>query len=237
MAEAPRETPSGRLAGLAAFSVHVFTASGAALALLALAAATNRDWPLMFALLGIALIVDGVDGTIARHLRVAERLPRWSGDTLDLVVDFVTYVFVPAYAIAAGALLPPVLALPGAIVIVVTGALYFADRRMKTADYYFHGFPAVWNAAAFYLFLLRPEPWIAAFAVAVLAVATFLPIPFVHPLRVGRFRILNIVMLAAWSVLAVVAVSRGMMPGIWITGGLCAIGLYFLGAGLLRRAE
>jgi len=237
MPEAPRETPSGRLAALAAFSVHVFTASGAALALLALAAATNRDWPLMFALLGIALIVDGIDGTIARRLRVAERLPRWSGDTLDLVVDFVTYVFVPAYAIAAGALLPPFLALPGAIVIVVTGALYFADRRMKTADYYFHGFPAVWNAAVFYLFLLRPEPWIAALAVAVLAVATFLPIPFVHPLRVGRFRILNIVMLAAWSVLALVAVSRGMMPGIWITGGLCVIGLYFLGAGLLRRAE
>jgi phosphatidylcholine synthase len=236
MPDGASEAPS-RLATLAAFSVHVFTACGAALALLALVAAVNRDWPLMFGLLGAALIVDGVDGALARHVRVAERLPRWSGDTLDLVVDFVTYVFVPAYAIAAGALLPPLLALPAAIIIVVTGALYFADRHMKTADNYFRGFPALWNLAAFYLFLLRPEAWIAALAVALLALATFLPFPFVHPFRVGRWRIVTLALLAAWAVLALLALSRGMMPPFWITAGLCAIGLYFLGVGLLRRAD
>ena len=116
----------------------------------------------MFLCLGVALIVDGIDGTMARRVRVAELLPRWSGDVLDLVVDFVTYVFVPAYAIAAGGLLPDLLALPAGIVIVVTGALYFADREMKTADNYFRGFPALWNVVAFYLFLLRPPPWLAA---------------------------------------------------------------------------
>jgi phosphatidylcholine synthase len=236
MPDEPRETPSRR-AALTAFSVHVFTASGAVLALLALVAAVDRDWPLMFGLLGLALIVDGVDGTLARHLRVAERLPRWSGDTLDLVVDFVTYVFVPAYAIAAGGLLPPLLALPAAIVIVVTGALYFADRRMKTADNYFRGFPALWNLAAFYLFLLRPDPWIAAVAVALLAAASFMPFPFVHPFRVARLRFLTLALVAAWAVLAVIALSRGMMPPFWITAGLCAIGLYMLGSGLLRRTE
>ena len=139
-----------------AFAVHVFTASGAALALAALIYAVQGKWPAMFACLGVALIVDGVDGTIARRFKVAEVLPRWSGDVLDLVVDFVTYVFVPAYAIVASGLLPPPLALPAGIVIVVTGALYFADRNMKTADNYFCGFPALWNAAAFYLFLLKP---------------------------------------------------------------------------------
>jgi phosphatidylcholine synthase len=230
-------TPPSGLATLPAFLVHIFTASGAALALLALVAAVEHDWPLMFGLLGAALIIDGVDGTLARHLRVAERLPRWSGDTLDLVVDFVTYVFVPAHALAAGALLPPLLALPAAIVIVVTGALYFADRHMKTADNYFRGFPALWNTVAFYLFLLRPEPWIAALAVALLTALTFVPVPFVHPFRVGRLRIVNVALLAAWSILALLALSRDMTPGPWITGGLCAIGLYFLGAGLLRRAD
>src|SRR5436305_11388604 len=84
-----------RFARAGAFAVHVFTASGAALAFLALIAAAARQWPLMLLCLGIALIVDAIDGTLARRLRVAERLPRWSGDTLDLVVDFVTYVFVP----------------------------------------------------------------------------------------------------------------------------------------------
>src|SRR6266446_4244578 len=106
-----------------AFAVHVFTAAGAALALGALIYAARGQWAAMFLCLGIALIVDGVDGTIARWLKVAERLPRWSGDVLDLVVDFVTYVFVPAYAIVVGGLLPEMLAMPAGIIIVVTGAL------------------------------------------------------------------------------------------------------------------
>jgi phosphatidylcholine synthase len=237
MADAPDETPQSLLATLAAFSVHIFTACGAALALISLVAATDRNWPLMFGLLGLALIVDGIDGTFARYLRVAERLPRWSGDTLDLVVDFVTYVFLPAYAVAAGGLLPPLLALPAAIVIVLTGAIYFADRQMKLPGNYFRGFPALWNLAAFYLFLLRPQPWIAAAAVAVLAVATFLPFPFVHPFRVGRWRVPTIALVVIWSALALMAVLRGMMPGPFITAALCAIGLYFLGVGLLRRVE
>jgi phosphatidylcholine synthase len=147
---------SGRLQP--AFLVHVLTASGAALALLALYAAVHGRWSEMFAWLALALVVDAVDGPLARYFRVAETLPRWSGDTLDLVVDFLTYVFVPAYAIAAGGLLGFPLDRAAGIVIVVTGGLYFADRRMKTHDNYFRGFPALWNCAAFYLFLLRPGP-------------------------------------------------------------------------------
>src|SRR3954465_2415608 len=146
----------------------------------------------MFMCLGIALVVDGVDGTIARRLEVAETLPRWSGDALDQVVDFVTYVFVPAYAIVSGGLLPQPLALPAGIVIVVSGALYFADREMKTADNYFRGFPALWNLVAFYLFVLRPASWLAAVAVALFAVLTFASFKFVHPMRVRRLRMLNI---------------------------------------------
>ncbi len=116
------------------FAVHVFTAAGAALALAALIYAVGEQWAAMFLCLGIALIVDAVDGTIARWLKVAEVFPRWSGDVLDLVVDFVTYVFVPAYAIAAGGILPQSLAVPAGVIVVITGALYFADRQMKTAD-------------------------------------------------------------------------------------------------------
>jgi phosphatidylcholine synthase len=229
--------PGSRASNAAAFAVHIFTASGAALGLLALLAAVASNWALMFAFLGAALFVDAVDGALARRLEVAERLPRWSGETLDLVVDFVTYVFVPAYAVAGGGLMPAFLSVPLAIVIVVSGALYFADRRMKTADNYFRGFPALWNAAAFYLFLLRPDPWIAAGAVALLAVLTFVPVPFLHPFRVRRMRAFNALLIVAWSALAVVALLRDMMPGSWITGGLCAIALYFLGAGLLRRPQ
>jgi len=180
--------------------------------------------------LGVALIIDGVDGTLARRLRVAELLPRWSGELLDFVVDFPTYVFVPAYAIAAGGLLPPAAALPLGLIVTVTGALYFADRRMKTPDSYFRGFPALWNIAAFYLFLLKPPPWLGA-----ASTATFAPVHFVHPVRVPRWRMLNLAALMLWGVLALFALEQNLDPPAWAGAALAAIGVYFVIVGLLRR--
>jgi phosphatidylcholine synthase len=219
----------------AAFAVHVFTACGAACALLALIAAVRADWPKMFVWLGVALIIDGVDGTFARRLRTAELLPRWSGEVLDLVVDILTYVFVPAYAIATSGLLPPVLAIPLGALIVITGSLYFADRQMKTADYYFRGFPALWNVAAFYLFLLKLPPWFCALAVVALAALTFVPFHVVHPLRISHLRAITIVALVVWALLAVIAVADGLAPGLWTVAILCALAIYFVGIGFLRR--
>jgi phosphatidylcholine synthase len=219
----------------AAFAVHIFTACGAGCALLALLAAVRADWPHMFVWLGIALIIDGIDGTFARHLRVAELLPRWSGDVLDLVVDILNYVFVPAYAMTAGGLLPHAVAIPLGLLIVVTGTLYFADRLMKTSDYYFRGFPALWNVTAFYLFLIKPSPWLGVVPVAALAALTFMPIHVIHPVRIQHFRGLTMAALGAWAVLAVIALARGLEPGFWTVAGLCLLGVYLVGIGFLRR--
>ena len=205
------------------------------MALVALILATGGQWSAMFVCLGLALIVDAVDGPLARAFKVAEVLPRWSGDTLDIVVDFVTYVFVPAYAIAGSGLMPPALALPAGIVIVVTGAIYFADRDMKTADNFFRGFPVLWNLAAFYLDLLQPAEWLTAAAVALLAILTFAPIKFLHPLRVARLRTLNIVLLALWAALAIIAAVDDLSPGPYVIWGLVLIAVYFFGVGLLPR--
>jgi phosphatidylcholine synthase len=220
---------------LAAFAVHTFTACGAACALLALVAAADAAWTRMFVWLGIALAIDGVDGTFARQFRVAETLPRWSGDTLDFVVDFATYVLVPAYAIAIGGLLPPSVALLLGLVIAVTGALYFADRQMKTADSYFRGFPALWNVAAFYLFLLKPPPWIGVLAIVILATATFAPIYFVHPIRVRRWRLATLAILAAGVLLALFALEQNLNPPAWVAAALAATAVYVVAVGLLRR--
>lgn len=220
---------------LRAFAVHVLTASGAALAFLALILATGGQWSAMFLCLGIALVVDGIDGPLARKLKIAEVLPRWSGDTLDIVVDFVTYVFVPAYAIAGSGLLPPELALAAGIVIVITGAIYFADRTMKTEDNFFRGFPVLWNLAAFYLDLLTPSEWISAAIVVALAVLTFAPIRFLHPLRVTRLRTLNVVLLGVWAALALVALAQNLEPAPYVTWVLVAIAAYFFAIGLLPR--
>ena len=187
--------------------------------------------------LGVALVIDGVDGTFARRLRVAETLPRWSGEMLDFVVDYATYVFVPAYAIAAGGLMPQPVALAAGLIVAVTGAIYFADRSMKTSDGYFRGFPALWNLAAFYLFLLKPAPWLGAAAVVILAAASFAPIYFVHPVRLRRWRALNLAMLVLWAALAVFALMRDLDPPAWVAAALGAIALYFVIVGLLRDAR
>ena len=216
-----------------AFLVHVFTACGAVLALLALVAAVRHEWAQMFLWLGAALIVDGFDGMLARALNVKERVPRWSGDILDLVVDFLSYVFVPAYAVAASGLLSGAWAIAAAATIVITGALYFADTRMKSDDNHFIGFPPVWNLIAFYLLLLQPPAWATLLAIAVFAALTFLPIPFVHPFRVRTWRPVTVALLVLWSALGLAAVLHGLSPPLWATAALCVIGLYFLLAGLL----
>jgi len=225
---------TGKMGSALAFGIHILTAAGAGLAFLALVFATLGAWSAMFATLGLALIVDGIDGPLARRLRVAERLPRWSGDVLDLVVDFLTYVFVPAYAIAFSALMPMGLAVPCCLLIVVTGALYFADRDMKMAGHYFRGFPAVWNLVAFYLFVLTPPPLIAAAIIVALAGLSFAPVPFVHPLRVGARRTLTLAALALWAALAALTLWRGLAPGPWVIVALCLLAAYFLLTGLVR---
>src|SRR5580700_8707098 len=212
----------------AAFAVHIFTALGGACALLALLAAVRTEWQAMFIWLGIALIIDGVDGTFARRLHVAEVLPRWSGDVLDLVVDILNYVFVPAYAVAASGLVPPVVAIPLGILIVVTGSLYFADRRMKTSDYYFRGFPAIWNVAVFYLFVLKPQPLPATVSIVMLAVFTFIPFHVMHPMRIPHLRVITLVALAVWALLAAYAVATNLDPGLWTQTGLCFLAIYFI---------
>src|SRR5260370_23732220 len=197
----------------AAFSVHIFTALGAGIALLALLEAVREHWAAMFAWLGLALVVDALDGPIARRIDVARVQPNWSGEVLDLVVDFVTYVFVPAYAITASGLLFPVAAPLLGAGIVVSGALYFADRRMKSADNHFRGFPALWNAAAFYLFLLHLPPAPSSLAVAALIALTFVPFHVVHPIRVVRLRGLTLSLLAVWAVRAIIAIASDFDVG------------------------
>jgi phosphatidylcholine synthase len=217
---------ASRSARLAAFGVHLLTALGVGLALVALLEAVREHWAAMFVWLGIALIVDGIDGPLARRLDVARLQPDWSGDTLDFVVDYVTYVFVPAYAIAASGLLLPIAAPVLGVGIVMSSALYFADRRMKTEDNHFRGFPALWNAAAFYLFLLKPSPVWGTLAIALLIALTFVPIRVLHPVRVTRLRRLNLVLIAVWAILAIVTVIADFDVPLPVSAALCAIGLY-----------
>lgn len=220
---------------MAAFSVHIFTAMGAGVALLALMEAVREHWTNMFGWLGVALIIDAIDGPIARRLDVVRLQPNWSGEVLDLVVDFVTYVFVPAYAITASHLLLPLAAPILGIGIVISSALYFADRRMKSADNHFRGFPGLWNAAAFYLFLLHLPPVWSSLGVAILIALTFAPFHVLHPVRVARLRWLTLWLMAAGAALALYTLACDFDVGAPIVVALCAIAAYVVGSDAVIR--
>jgi phosphatidylcholine synthase len=232
MTSARKVLPVRRVAG---FSVHVFTASGAAVALLALDAAIERHFPICFAWLGLALFIDGIDGTLARVAKVKETAATIDGAILDLVVDFLTYVLAPVVALWRSDLMPSATAFSIGLVVVTASALYFADTRMKTDDHWFRGFPAIWNVFAFYLFVLRwPWPINAALTLAATA-AMFAPVVFVHPLRVRRLRPLTIAATIAWLALAAVAIVEGLHPDLWVKIGLAALAVYFLALPFARR--
>src|SRR5882762_8300075 len=231
----PDSSPASQRLRAAAFSVHLFTALGGGIALLAMLEAVREHWANMFGWLGLALIIDGIDGPLARRFDVVRLQPNWSGETLDLVVDFVTYVFVPAYAITASGMLLPVAAPILGIGIVVSSALYFADRRMKASDNHFRGFPALWNVAAFYLFVLHLPAALSSLAVAVLIALTFAPFHVLHPVRVVRLRWLTLWLLAVWAVLAIYTLAHNFDVGAPIIAGLCAIALCVVGSDAVIR--
>jgi phosphatidylcholine synthase len=217
-----------------ALGVHLFTASGALWGFLALVAAVRGNMQEMWLWLAVALFVDGIDGTMARRVGVETAMPRYSGVYLDLVVDFLTYVLVPTYALATSNLLPVGWNIAAAAIILVTSAMYFASNEMKTDDAWFRGFPAIWNVVVFYLFLYEPPPWATFAAVVVLGVLTFAPVVFVHPFRVALLRGLTIALLAIWSIAAVFAIYAEMQPPSFVIWILTAIAIYFLGLGVLR---
>ena len=183
-----------------AWAIHAFTASGAVLAFLAWRAVEDGRFRLALLYLGVALVVDGVDGTLARLAGVKQRTPGIDGTTLDLVVDYLTYVFVPAIMIyRAGLIAPPYDAV--AVAAILLSSLYtFARTDMKTADNFFRGFPALWNAVAFYLFLLHPGSVASVIVVALFCALTFAPICFVHPVRVRAYQPWLGVLTVIWGI-------------------------------------
>ena len=219
-------------AEIRAFSVHILTASGSFLAFLGVVAAAEKHFVDMFWWLGLALFVDGIDGPIARKVRVKEVLPNWSGDTLDNIIDYVTYVLLPAFALYQSDMIGEPWSFVAAGAIVVSSAIYYADTGMKTEEYFFSGFPVVWNMVVFTLFVIGATETTASILVFVSVVLTFLPINFLHPVRVKRLRRLNILVLVIWSALSIYALLLHFTTPTWVVYGVAASGLYlyFIGA-------
>lgn len=213
---------------VAAALIHLLTASGAALALLALLAATEKNWQAMFVWLGIAMIVDGIDGPLARRIQVERVLPRFSGERLDLIVDYLNYVAVPAFVLVISDLLPPAFRLPAAIAVLLSSLFHVGDRSGKTEQGYFVGFPAIWNIVLLYLFSFAPRPSLAVAIVAILIALTFVPMLYVHPLRVARGRWMTLCATILWAVAAIGATANPFPSPAWVRLLLSLTAAYFI---------
>ncbi len=195
-----------------AWGVHLFTMSGAVCGFLALTHIINNNPKDAIWWLILALIIDGVDGTLARKFAVTEHLPNVDGVTIDNIVDYFTYVIVPAVYIWWLPVMPEGWGIPAAALILMTSQYHFSDLRHKTHDNYFRGFPALWNLVIFGFYVFMPEPWTAlAFTVA-FAVFTFVPLKFVHPFRVEHLKRTNLTMATIGSIALIIAVWTAPEP-------------------------
>ena len=218
-----------------ALAVHLLTATGAVLAMLAMLAAADQKWDLMFLWLVVALIVDGVDGPLARHFHVKTMWPTYDGVLLDLIIDYLTYVFIPAFALFQSGLLPGWTGWCAIIVITYASVIYFADTRMKTTDKSFAGFPACWNMVVLVLFALEPNFYLMTGIIVVLAATMFTNLKFVHPVRTERWRRVTLPVALAWVAFAGRAAWVDFAEGDIAHWGLALTSLYLLLAGVAQQ--
>ena len=218
-----------------ALSVHLFTATGAVFAMLAMLAAADAKWSLMFLWLIVAFFVDGVDGPLARKYNVKINAARFDGVLLDLIIDYLTYVFIPAFALFKSGLLPGWTGWIAIIIITFASAMYFCDGNMKTKDNSFHGFPGCWNMVVIVLFALSPNFWFILALISLLAISMFLPVKFVHPVRTVRWRAVTLPMAMAWVVFAGWAAWVDFHPQSWAHWGLIFTSMYLVTAGLFQQ--
>ena len=230
-----------------AWAVHAFTTCGIVAGFLALVAVLKGDAVVAFIWLGVALFVDGIDGSLARKARVREYTPNFDGASLDLVIDYFTYVAVPALMIYWFNMVAVPFGFAGetwslisAATVMAVSCYTFANVGMKSEDYYFVGFPAIWNVVVLYFYVLDTGWMVNLIIVALLSVLTFVPIKFVHPLRVTDWRNVTVPMTVLWAAmtLSLVISSKDKGPTdlvyqvelwIWI-----AASAYFVGISLWR---
>ena len=218
----------------AAWCVHLLTAAGAVVGLMAIIAIARHQWLLAFAWMAVTLAIDSVDGMCARACRVKEVLPHFDGALLDNIVDYFTYVIVPASFLYETHSVPTGFNLVSAMLILLASAYQFCQIDAKTKDHCFKGFPSYWNVVAFYLFMLDWPEWVNLAIIAALAIGVFLPVKYLYPSRTRLFRPLNMVLTALWGGALVAAMFRypnGHRALVYIS--LAYIGYYFAMSALL----
>lgn len=225
------------LGRLAAFCVHLFTALGVIFGFQAFIEAAAHRWESAFAWLGAALLVDGLDGPLARQFRVGARLPRFSGERLDLIIDYLTYVVVPAYIVHGAKLVPAHLTSIATAIILLSSLFHFVDRQSKTEDGFFVGFPAIWNIVALYCFIFSPSQEAAFICLVVLGFLTFIPFKWIHPIRVRQLRPITFAVMAVWTLAVIAAIIHGFPSPLTVQLLIALSTIYVLAIGIFRSVQ
>ncbi|MFB9868937.1 phosphatidylcholine synthase [Vreelandella sulfidaeris] len=228
------DTPASRCK---AWSVHVLTASGVLLGTMALLALIDDNPVACLLWLGAAMLIDGFDGTLARKYEVKTILPHFDGSTLDMVIDYLTWAFIPALFIYYFIELPPNVALLAVFTILLSSMFCFCNTNMKSQDNYFVGFPAAWNIAAASFYILDLPPWLTFATILMLAILTVTRMKFLHPFRVKTLMPLNITVTLLWCVCATSLILSSPEHAAWALWGWGITSVYFVGMCLWRTSQ
>ena len=190
----------------AAWLVHLYTASGALYAFLGTLAVFNARYRDAFVLMAVATFVDATDGVLARVASVKQALPGFDGARLDDIVDYLTFVFLPALLIYRAGLLPGGWGLGVTSAMLLSSAYGFGSSDAKTDDHFFTGFPSYWNIVALYLYAARLPPAANAIILVILSVLVFVRIGYVYPSRTPTLRGVTLALGALWAVLMIAVI-------------------------------
>ena len=220
-----------------AWAVHAYTASGALMGLAGVLAAGAGDLRAAFFWMFAATFVDGTDGVLARAARVKERTPAFDGARLDDIVDYLTFVFLPAYVILIGDLVPAQLEWPVAAAMLLSSAYGFASLDAKTSDYFFTGFPSYWNVVALYLAAAGMPLWLNAAVVFGFAVMVFVRIGYIYPTRTPALQRTTLALMAIWA--AQLLLMIWWMPDVpgWLVLSSLAFPVYYTGLSFAMHAR
>ncbi|MEZ4863015.1 MAG: CDP-alcohol phosphatidyltransferase family protein [Caldilineaceae bacterium] len=224
-------TPSRKTKAMA-WSAHLFTATGTIWGLLAILAISNHQWILAFAWMALSVFVDSFDGLWARRVQVKSVLPNFDGALLDNMIDFLNYVFVPAYFLYESEMLPRQYALAGAVLILLASSYQFCQDDAKTEDHYFKGFPSYWNIMVYYMFILSWGGWVNLAILVLLSALVFVPIKYVYPTRTALHQRLTMTLACLWGVINVMILTQYPTPDRWLLWGSLLFVLYYCGLSL-----
>jgi phosphatidylcholine synthase len=219
---------------LLAWAVHLFTASGFVIALLAILAVQKHNWRVVLICLAGALAIDAVDGTMARAFEVKRVLPLVNGAVLDSVSDFLNHVLVPALFLYESNLVPENTAFATSAAILLVSAYHWGNVKAVTEDKYIDGFPAMWNMVVVYLFLFDFSQATNLAVVLIFCGLIFVPVKYVYVSQTRELRTLSRILTALWAVLWVAIIATFPATSAWLIWGSLFYLVYISALGLHR---